>query len=88
MSFLRRVQPLVQWVNCQALDCKVAGSFIVLMILIEMLQRPVSLHFHHLYYAFLYFVPSCFHGYDSITGAKINEMKKMMSLSFTIICLV
>ena len=25
-----RVQPLVQWVNCQALDCQVAGSFIVL----------------------------------------------------------
>ena len=41
-----------------------------------------------MYYAFLYFVPSCFHGYDSITGAKINEMKKMVSLSFTIICLV
>ena len=31
---------------------------------------------------------SGFHVYDSITGAKINEMKKMMSLSFTIICLV
>ena len=48
-----------------------------------MLQRPISLHFHHLYFAFLYFVPSCFHGlYDSIRGAKINIMEKMMSLFF------
>ena len=39
----------------------------------------------HLYFAFLYFGPFCFHGYNSITGAKINKMKKMMSLSFTII---
>ena len=47
-----------------------------------MLQRPVSLRFHHLYIVFLYFVPSFFHGYDSITGVKINEMKKMMSPIF------